>query len=295
MSVTREVGVMKKSLPLFMAIALVAVLYWYSGKQSDESLEESRPAILSEPVVPVVQTQTESTALPPLTKNLPLATQPVADSSENISVVAAQSVEIDEVSEPIVKAPNALAGSDSRVFIAVQDLKPELAQWLVDRELVRKIVLMVDLMAQGDIPVKHRPLDYAMDQFRVVQRGQSYEVDPKNYERTIPLVFALTAISPQRLADYYRGWYPLLERAYAEQGRNDHFDNRVHMAIDNILQAPPAPQGALLKQPRVLYQYADPELEQASHLHKWLWRLGPENQQRIQQFLQSFKQYLLAE
>ena len=44
------------------------------------------------------------------------------------------------------------------------------------------------------------------------------------------------------------------------------------------------PMGATLVRPHIFYQYADPELEAASPLTKWMWRLGPENMLELQDF-----------
>jgi hypothetical protein len=56
--------------------------------------------------------------------------------------------------------------------------------------------------------------------------------------------------------------YPLFQRAYADLGfPKARFHDRLLAAIDDMLEAP-VPTGAVkLVRPKVLYQFADPELE----------------------------------
>jgi Protein of unknown function (DUF3014). len=91
----------------------------------------------------------------------------------------------------------------------------------------------------------------------------------------------LTAISPQRAAQLYVQLYPLCEQAWRELGHpKSAFNDRLLAVIANLLQAP-EPQGAvLLRQPKVLYTYADPALEAAPAGQKILMRMGLETSAR---------------
>ena len=73
--------------------------------------------------------------------------------------------------------------------------------------------------------------------------------------------------------------YPLFQAAYQELGYpNGYFNDRLIQAIDDMLAAPDvaAPK---LAQPKVLYEFADPALENLSAGQKILVRMGPENAQ----------------
>jgi len=65
--------------------------------------------------------------------------------------------------------------------------------------------------------------------------------------------------------------------------------------IASLLQAP-EPQGAvLLRQPKVLYTYADPALEAAPAGQKILMRMGLENERAVKDWLRQFRQDLRAQ
>ena len=115
---------------------------------------------------------------------------------------------------------------------------------------------------------------------------------PSNYNRAKPLLDAVMAIPPEKLADYYYNWLPLLEKAYRELGKKDSFDTRFKQAIDKVLAVKNLPAEPELKLPSVMYQYQDKSLEEASDLDKLMWRLGFENTSKIQQYLRDLKSRL---
>jgi hypothetical protein len=166
------------------------------------------------------------------------------------------------------------------------DLAPAMASWLIPEEQVRKWVLTVDLMAEGKLPRRYRPLNYPMAAFKVDEKAGALVSDPLNYERANILLDQVLAIEPARLASYYRQWQPLLDEAYRELGKPGTFDQRLRMAIKQVLAVKPRGEQASLKRPGVFYQYADPELEKSPELDRLLWRLGDDNTQRLQAYLQ---------
>lgn len=111
--------------------------------------------------------------------------------------------------------------------------------------------------------------------------------DRTNYERARALIDAFTAIPPVRLAQYYRGWQPLLDKSYRELGRSGNFEQRLRFAIQRIEAVKPLPPQSQLVQPGVYYKFADPIYENASELEKLMWRLGPDSTRRIQGYLRA--------
>lgn len=260
----------KKKIWIAVAIIAVLVLAWLLWRGSTEPepvpadrAEQPAPtAVAPEPVLPVERPAERSEAAAPAP------------------------------AEAIVAPPPSLRESDDAVKAAASELSPQLGEWLTPQEQIRKSVLLVDLAASGRVPVKNRPLNYPAGRFEVERRDNAIYLSEENFERAETLVDTLTAIPPAQLARYYRTWQPLLEEAYQELGRSESFDARVSKAIDQVLATEPLRGDVQLEQPSVFYTYADPELESANDISKFLWRLGPENTEQLQAYVRELKPLL---
>lgn len=197
------------------------------------------------------------------------------------------------VEDPIIPPPEKLNGSDERVRQVINDISPKVAQWLVPEEQVRKWVLTVDLLAEGKLPLRHKPLDFPIPTFAVESLSDDEFVsEGSNAQRVTLLIDTVTAIPPQTLARYYHSWLPLLDQAYGELGKSGAFEQRMNQAIDRILATNNIGDDERLVQPHVFYQFEDKELEKKSALDKALWRMGKENREKLQAYLQQLKLYL---
>lgn len=200
-----------------------------------------------------------------------------------------------EDTEPVEPEPQLLPvaesidGSHEYIVAVLNHLSPSLTQWMVSEELLRKWVILIDQIADGHLSNKHLPLAYEMAPFAVQGNEKSARIAPENYARAKPLVNAVTQIKPEVLVAYYRHWQPLLDKAYAELGKGGSFDDRVMQAIRQLQSVPAAPRDAELQVKPVMYKYVDPAFEKAPALHKWMWRLGPENQSTIKSYLTQVK------
>lgn len=204
----------------------------------------------------------------------------------------ADSSSMETFDETIVRPPSDLNDSDGRVQAAAADLSPKIASMMSPREQVRKWVLMTDLMAAGQLPNKRRPLDYPVESFKVEKQGDRVLMSDANYQRVAPLVDRVVSMEPERVAAYYDTWQPLLESAYGEQGKPGSFHQRVTETIDRILEVEPLTGQPELVRPNVMYKYKDPKLEKAPELNKWLWRMGPDNMEKLQDFLRELRPLL---
>jgi hypothetical protein len=69
-----------------------------------------------------------------------------------------------------------------------------------------------------------------------------------------------------------------MQEAYLELGYPDtNFETRVIEVIDHLLDTPNVAAPVDLTQPKVLYEYRDPVLEDRSSGQKILMRIGPEH------------------
>jgi hypothetical protein len=70
---------------------------------------------------------------------------------------------------------------------------------------------------------------------------------------------------------------------------------RVRQAIDVVLTTP-RPEGPIrLKQPSVMYTFADPVLEALAPAQKLVLRMGPDNRRELESFLERLKEALTPE
>jgi hypothetical protein len=70
------------------------------------------------------------------------------------------------------------------------------------------------------------------------------------------------------------------------------FNDRLIEAIDDLLMTPDVEGPVELTQPRILYEFADPDLEALSAGEKILLRMGPENSAKIKTKLREIRDEL---
>lgn len=217
-------------------------------------------------------------------------------SSQSLQPVLRNDVDTAAVSEeqlkPLAATPTTLENSDGDVIVAANDLAAQLVQWLTPSEQIRKWITLVDQIADGKIPPYNRPLDYPTYTFEVEHDDGKLRLSTDNYQHADWLVGVVAGIAPIRLAHYYHVWSPALEKAHKELGTRGSFDKQLHKAIQNVLAAKLLKAAPELIQPGVYYQYTDPSLEKASDVEKLLWRMGPDNTQKLQRFLHELEPLL---
>lgn len=252
----------RKVIIAVVVVVLVALALWYFRSADDNTFTD---APITEPARPA----------------------PVPDLSRSGGEPrsAAPAATGEGTAAPLISPPPTLQGSADEAQAAVGELSPPLLGWLTPQEPLRKGVLLVDLVAEGRVPVKNLPLSYPAERFAVDTRDDEIYLSPQNYQRATQLIDTITAIPPEQAVRYYRAWRPLLQEAHDELGRKQSFDQRLQLAIQQVLDTKPLTGDIRLEQPNVFYTYADPSLESASDVSKLLWRLGPENTEKLQAWL----------
>lgn len=147
-------------------------------------------------------------------------------------------------------------------------------------QLIRRIVVTVDNLTRPKMTQRQSPLKPVAGSFSVTSSGTSSgtatTISPDNARRYEPWVQVFSKLNMRQVASLYRQFYPLFQSAYEELGYpKAYFNDRLIAVIDHLLATPPAPAAAALVQPKVLYEYADPELEARSSGQKILLRLSP--------------------
>jgi Protein of unknown function (DUF3014) len=160
-------------------------------------------------------------------------------------------------------------------------------------QLIRRIVATVDNLPRETASRRVMPLEPVPGRFGVAGTGEEVTLTATNSGRYAPYVRVLEALDSRTLARRYADSYPLFQRAYSELGfPGSRFHDRLLEAIDDLLAAP-EPAGPLkLVQPKVFYQFADPELESLSAGQKIMLRMGAENAAKVKAKLREIRREL---
>jgi len=253
---------------LLLALAVVAALYYFWSKR-------------------------DFLGLPPLASKPPAAAP--AAPAEEPKAEAPQQAQAPSA-EPAKPLPS-LEQSDAMMRDTVSGLvgRKAFEAMVYPSQLVRRIVATVDNLPRETAPRRVMPLEPVPGAFGASSEGEEFVLAPANAQRYGAYVHVFEALDARALARRYVESYPLFQRAYTELGfPNARFHDRLLAAIDDLLDAP-APAGPVkLVRPKVLYQFADPELEGLSAGQKIMIRMGPENAARVKAKLREIRRELVA-
>ena len=179
---------------------------------------------------------------------------------------------------PLAAAVSALVGQDAfgRVFLT--------------ENLVRNIVATVDNLPRDVVSQRVSPLQPVSGVPATAGKGTSLTLAPANSRRYALHMKLVENVPTQSIVALYRRNYPLFQQAYEELGYpNGYFNDRVIEVIDHLLDTP-EPKGPIrLTQPKVLYEFADPALEELSAGQKAMLRIGKDNRERVKAKLRQIR------
>jgi hypothetical protein len=163
-------------------------------------------------------------------------------------------------------------------------------RYLVPQNIIRHIVVTVDNLPRRKVAIDLRPIKVTPGQTVTSTQGAQTVLSPANFERYAPLVKVIENTDAKSLALVYERLYPLFQQSYEDLGYpGKYFNDRLVEVIDHLLQTP-EPAGPLqLTQPKVFYEYADPDLEGRSAGQRLLLRMGPQNERAIKAKLREFR------
>ena len=156
-------------------------------------------------------------------------------------------------------------------------------------------VATVDNLPRETAPTRVLPWQPVPGAFAVAQQGDDAFIDAGNAARYEPYIRVAQRLDSRALVKGYVDSYPLFQRAYEELGYpNRYFNDRLMEAIDNLLEAPELPAPAKLARPKVLYEFADPELQHLSAGQKLMMRMGRDNEIKLKAKLREIRAELIA-
>jgi hypothetical protein len=196
-------------------------------------------------------------------------------------------------------APPTVADPDAAVRDGLASLlgEPALAEWLMPEQLLRRLVATADNLPRSTRLEPLRPLRAPATPFAVRREmleastgTERITLSEQNFARYDSAVAVLAKTDMGQAAKLYRQLYPLLQRAYEDLGYPDgYLNDRVVDTIDHLLATPEPQQPLLLEQPKVLFRYADADLESRSTGQKLLLRMGVKHTLTIKQKLREFR------
>lgn len=192
----------------------------------------------------------------------------------------------------------ALADSDDTLLGALIGFfgQSPVQEFFDTREFVRRFVVTVDNLPRQKVPMRYRLFKPVAGRFRATGEGENYLSNPENHRRYKSYVLLAEAVDARRLVAVYARFYPLFQQEYENLGYpKGYFNDRLVEAIDDLLAAPEIPGAIKLVRPKVLYQFADPALEELSAGQKIMVRMGAENAARIKARLRAIRTELTGE
>ncbi len=189
-----------------------------------------------------------------------------------------------------------LQDSDATVLDGIAGVVGARALELLRREdVIRHIVATVDNLPRRSVATRVLPVRPVPGRFATAGSGDDVAIAAENAARYAPYVQAAEAVDAKTLAALYVRFYPLFQQAYRELGYpNGNFNDRLVDAIDDMLAAPVVRGPIRLTQPKVLYEYANPDLEQRSAGQKIMMRMGNDNASRIAAKLREFRREVVG-
>jgi hypothetical protein len=196
---------------------------------------------------------------------------------------------------PSVPAPETPAGETS--LLAGLTALPGAAgidRLLFTDDLVHRFVATIDNLPRASVASKVMAVRPAQGAFAADAYDGRLSIAGANAARYAPYLRTLQALDTAALVALYVRNYPAFQQAYRDLGYpNGYFNDRLVDVIDHLLATPDAAAPLTLVQPRVLYEYANPDLEARSAGQKAMLRLGPDNARHVKAKLKEIRAALV--
>jgi len=231
----------------FILIAVVIAVYYLFIREKGEEMPKV-PEVVGETVIPVE------------------SEEPSEDLIKPIEVL---DIELDESDKLMRKLAEELSS------------RPELAKWLLTKDIIRKFVAAVDNIANGQSPRKNIDFFNPGKFFPLKKEGVCY-LDPDGFKRYSPVANVFSSLDSEGCIRLYRQLKPTVQEAYKDLGYPDtDFNVTLFQAMDELMKVPIIEEDVALEEKLMSYVMVDPELEKMSEAQKHLFRMGPVNIRKI--------------
>jgi len=254
----------------FIVIGIIIAIAWwfYDQPEPPATTRVPPPTTVAPPAKPVIE-------------------HPVAPLAEELEA-AAPVLDLEKPLPKLQESDIPMAEILARLFA-----DQKLDRFFILEHFIERFVVMVDNLPRSQLPKTHRPIRQTPGTFLARGERDQLTIDPANYQRYTPLVNMLAALDTKQTVAVYKRLYPLFQEAYENLGYPDaYFNDRLIEIIDHLLTAPQVVDPVYLIQPKALYLFADPDMEELSAGRKILIRCGPENAIRIKSILRDYRKEL---
>ncbi|MDE2360824.1 MAG: DUF3014 domain-containing protein [Betaproteobacteria bacterium] len=232
----------------------------------------------------------------------PQATSPAAPSAPQpatpVATGPAHPIEAAGAGAPMQPpALPALADSDPALQDAMAAIfgKAPLDRIFHLQQIVQRFVATIDNLPRQTAAVQRMPVQPVGGSLLTAQADGQTVVASDNAVRYAPYVSVMEAADTGRLVATYVRFYPLFQKAYEDLGYpGKYFNDRLVYVIDDLLAAPEPAGPIALVQPKIIYKFADPQLESLSAGQKIMVRMGHDNELRVKAKLRAIRQALVG-
>jgi hypothetical protein len=158
-------------------------------------------------------------------------------------------------------------------------------------QIVPRFVATIDNLPRQTVALSRMSVNPIGGNLETTQADGRILLRADNASRYDTYLRVMEQADTAKLVDAYVRYYPLFQKAYEDLGYpHGYFNDRLVEVIDHLLATPEVPAPIALAQPKVLYEFADPSLEQRSAGQKILMRMGPVNEARVKVKLRAIRE-----
>jgi len=243
------------------ALIILTILFW-PGEQPDEISVEPAPAPVEAPVIDEITPDQE--AIAPVEQ---ADMEPVPQAPVKPEIILPELHESDEL------------------------VRQTLSRWPVPDavlqrgDLLARLAVVITNAADGLVPRRQIGFLVPGEKFQIVEVGEQIFLDPRSYTRYDGYLSLLESVPAGELADFLAMFDALLQQALGQLGERRTMRDLLAQAARRVNELPDLPERVELLQPKVMYQYADPDLEGLPDFEKQILRMGPANVARLQAYI----------
>ena len=180
-----------------------------------------------------------------------------------------------------------------RELVSKLSAHPRVAAWLATQGLIRNFAAVLSAVAEGNTPGKPLMKQRPAAPFTVRETATGATIDPASYRRFDSYADAVAGLDPRGTARLFATLKPRIADAYRDLGYPEaDVDGAMARAIIILLRTPRMGEDVAVKRTSVMWRYADPAIESLPQAERQLIRMGPRNQQIIQDKLREIAPYL---
>jgi hypothetical protein len=164
------------------------------------------------------------------------------------------------------------------------------------QEIVPRFVATIDNLPRQTVALSKMPVQPIEGSLQTSPGEGHLLLRADNAQRYATYMRLMEHVDTKQLVQTYVRFYPLFQQAYRDLGYpNGYFNDRLIEVIDHLLATPDVPAPVVLTQPKVLYEFADPALEQLSAGQKIMIRMGPVNESHAKAKLRDIRRALTGQ